>query len=70
MIGANVAELATPTRRPWARANCQRLLAWLAATYPTPSAMAPPTIGTMTPRRSERRPIRMPPNPKQIIVMV
>ena len=30
MIGANVAELATPTSRPWARANCQRLVAWLA----------------------------------------
>jgi hypothetical protein len=32
MIGAKVAELATPTSRPWVRMNCQRLVAWLAAT--------------------------------------
>jgi len=31
MIGANATELATPTSSPWARMNCQRLGAWLAA---------------------------------------
>jgi hypothetical protein len=30
MIGANVAEPAIPTSRPWARMNCQRLVDWLA----------------------------------------
>ena len=70
MIGANVAELAPPTSRPWARMKCQRLVAWLAATYPRLSAIAPPAAGTKMPKRSERRPIRMPPNPKQIIVAV
>jgi len=70
MIGANATELATPTSRPWARANCQRLVAWLAARWPTPRPTAPPTTGTKMPKRSDRRPIRMPPKPKQIIVMV
>src|SRR2546430_16669043 len=68
MIGANVAELAPPTSRPWARMKCQRLVAWLAATYPGLSAIAPPAAGQKMPKRSERGPHRKPPNPKTDIV--
>jgi hypothetical protein len=31
MMGANVAELATPTRTPCVSTNCQRLADWLAS---------------------------------------
>ena len=70
MIGANATELATPTSRPWASTNCQRLVAWLETKYPSPSASVPATTGTKMPKRSDSRPIRMPPKPKQIIVAV
>src|SRR5262249_9989689 len=43
MSGANATELPTPTRSPWAAMNCQRLVAWLARAYPSPSDRAPPT---------------------------
>src|SRR5438034_8524078 len=37
---------------------------------PAPRLSAPITTGTMTPKRSASRPIRMPPTPKPIIVSV
>jgi hypothetical protein len=68
--GANVAELPVPTSRPWMIAYVQMLPAAPAATIPIPSAIVPAITGTMTPNRSERRPIRMPPRPKPTIVSV
>ena len=59
----NVAELATPTRRPWARLP-EACSAWLATAYPSPSEDPPPTTGATTPKRSERRPMTMPPKPQ------
>jgi len=48
--------------------NCSRLAADPAATKPRPSAAAPIRTGTITPKRSESFPIRMPPRLKPIIV--
>jgi hypothetical protein len=67
--GAKVAELPTPIR-PWMRANCQRLVAWLAVTNPSPRALAPTMTGTTIPKRSESLPIRMPLKAKPTMVKV
>src|SRR5262245_27338470 len=70
MTGANAIELATPISRPWASTNCQRVVAWLETKYPSPRPSVPATTGAKMPKRSDSRPIRMPPKPKQIIVAV
>ena len=56
MIGAKVAELATPTSRPWARVNCQRLVAWLAPISPAPSSSVPDSTTIRVPNRSDSAP--------------
>jgi hypothetical protein len=69
--GAKVAEVPNkPISTPCARLNCHSELAEPAATKPSPSPKAPTNTGAITPKRSARRPIRMPPNPKPTMVSV
>ena len=69
--GAKVAALpSAPISKPCARLNCHKLPAEPAATNPIPSATLPISAGTITPKRSASRPIRIPPRPKPTMVSV
>ncbi|MCY1545140.1 hypothetical protein D9M68_810680 [compost metagenome] len=69
--GANVAEVPSrPIRMPCARLNCHRFWAAPATMKPRPNPTAPPSTGTITPKRSDRRPMRMPPRPNPTMVSV
>ena len=69
--GANVAEVpSSPIKSPCARLNSHRLPEVPAAMKPAQSPSAPMITGTITPKRSDRRPMRMPPRPKPIMVKV
>jgi hypothetical protein len=69
--GAKVAEEPSrPMRRPCARLNCQSVAAFPASTKPVPRPIAPIIDVVITPKRSDRRPIRMPPSPKPSMVTV
>ena len=69
--GAKVAEVpSSPSSNPCARLNIHRLPAMPAPTKPAPRPTAPSISGTITPKRSARRPISTPPKPKPIIVSV
>ena len=69
--GAKVAEVpSSPISSPCAALNVHTLPAMPATMKPQPSPTAPISTGTITPKRSASRPIRMPPKPKPIIVSV
>ena len=69
--GTNVAEVPRkPISAPCARVNCHRFAAEPAAMKPAPRPSVPIITATITPKRSDSRPIRMPPKPKPIIVSV
>ena len=69
--GAKVAAVPSrPINRPCARLNCHSVVAEPAATKPAPSPTLPSSTGTITPKRSDSRPIKMPPRPKPSIVSV
>ncbi len=69
--GAKVAEVpSSPSSSPCASAKAHRLPAQPETMNPSPRPTAPIISGTITPKRSASRPIRMPPMPKPTIVSV
>src|SRR3989475_9889442 len=69
--GAKVAaQPRRPASSPCARLNCHSVADMPQRRKPAPRLSAPVTTGTMTPKRSASRPIRMPPTPKPTIVSV
>src|SRR6267143_1781870 len=69
--GAKVAaQPSRPASSPCARLNCHSVTDMPQRRNPAPRLSAPITTGTVTPKRSESRPIRMPPTPKPTIVSV
>src|SRR3954462_3341633 len=66
--GAKVADVPrNPISNPCARLNCHNVTADPAATNPALRNTAPMSTGTITPNRSESRPMRTPPSPNPTI---
>jgi hypothetical protein len=66
--GENVAEPpSNPSSSPCAALKTAKLDVHPASQKPAPMPNAPMTSGTLTPKRSESRPMRRPPMPKPII---
>ena len=59
-----------PMNRPCTKAKLPMPVAMPLSTKPRHKLAAPMSSGTITPNRSARRPIRMPPSPKPIIKAV